>query len=1008
MKHILTLFLFLLLHQFSPLFAQNIGTQTRQQIAQIFNTYAQRETALQRPIRIRSIRLRRHRLTIHLSSNASYLPYRTTSVSSLYRQVRQALPASYRKYPIDLITDGQKIEQFIPLTQRTSPISQKRFSTHASHPLVERLSSPNHPTQGLSHRHIALWPSHGYYFEPQLNRWEWQRARMLQTVEDLYPQSYVLSYLVPMLENAGANVLLPRERDLNPCEVIVDNDPGIDISGYTEQTGKHPWQQGDKPGFAHLRSTYHDLQNPFREGSYRQCATVHQRQQSLARWTPNIPAAGQYAVYVSYHSLPQSAPDAHYTVYHRGGATHFRVNQRMGGGTWIYLGTFTFNKGRHLEQSITLTNQSAQAGSIVTADAIKIGGGMGHIARMRQPDTLKTGEILTHPNDQAHTSQYPRFCEGARYWLQWAGAPDSIYRSTQGKNDYIDDLRSRALWTNYLAGGSEVMPQQDGLRIPLDLAFAFHTDAGTTPNDSIIGTLGIYSHLPQYPATFPNGVSRQMSRLLVDLVQSSIVRDIRALHEPQWTRRAMWNKNYNEARVPQVPTMLLELLSHQNFADMRYGLDPRFQFTVSRAVYKGILQFIAFQNHQNYVVQPLPVDHFALHQQGKDSLRLTWQPVADPLEPTARAKQYIVYRRIGKGAFDNGTLVHQPHYTLRLPKDVICSFKVTALNEGGESFPSETLSAGRPSHSATRRPVLVINGFNRISAPDDFVAPAPADSLYAGFLADKDNGVAYLRDISYVGKMKEFRRNQPWRDDDASGFGDSYANYETRIIAGNSFDYPSLHGAAIMQSGYPFLSCSDEAVESGDVPLSDYRIVDLILGKEKQTKIGRGGVHPLTFKTFSPLLQQRITDYCKQSGTALFASGAYIGTDLWDNPLAAPQPQDLHFATQVLQYRWRADRAACSGAVNGVESDLLRIKGQYTYFDSPNEQSYVVESPDAIEPASGNAYTVMRYAENNLSAAIAYEGTYKTFIMGFPFESIRHAEARRQLMQQILHFFNPQ
>ena len=28
----------------------------------------------------------------------------------------------------------------------------------------------------------------------------------------------------------------------------------------------------------------------------------------------------------------------------------------------------------------------------------------------------------------------------------------------------------------------------------------------------------------------------------------------------------MWNKSYSESRVPEVPTMLLELLSHQNFA----------------------------------------------------------------------------------------------------------------------------------------------------------------------------------------------------------------------------------------------------------------------------------------------------------------------------------------------------------------------------------------------------------------------------------------------------------
>ena len=35
-------------------------------------------------------------------------------------------------------------------------------------------------------------------------------------------------------------------------------------------------------------------------------------------------------------------------------------------------------------------------------------------------------------------------------------------------------------------------PDGKGLNIPVNMAFAFHSDAGTTLNDSIIGTLGIY------------------------------------------------------------------------------------------------------------------------------------------------------------------------------------------------------------------------------------------------------------------------------------------------------------------------------------------------------------------------------------------------------------------------------------------------------------------------------------------------------------------------------------
>ena len=92
-----------------------------------------------------------------------------------------------------------------------------------------------------------------------------------------------------------------------------------------------------------------------------------------------------------------------------------------------------------------------------------------------------------------------------------------------------------------------------------------------------------------------------------------MVNDIRAKYEPNWTRRGMWDKSYYEARVPEVPALLMELLSHQNFADMKYGLDPQFRFDVSRAIYKGIAKFIAKRDHRECVIQPLPVNSFAIN-----------------------------------------------------------------------------------------------------------------------------------------------------------------------------------------------------------------------------------------------------------------------------------------------------------------------------------------------------------------------------------------------------------
>ena len=1004
--------------------AQELSTDIRQNIGKYLDDIARKEVSIGH-IRIDSVAVDGKTLQLFANMSCAYIPFREDNVREIYNGVKRLIPDEFASHKLEIYTNKRRIEELIPQALRNKPDKKaKTFAPAEGKPLITSISKAYTPTNGLHNRHIALWQSHGYYYEQKLTRWEWQRGRIFQTVEDLYTQSYVLPFLVPMLENAGANVLLPRERDCQLEEVIIDNDGCLtQASLYTETDGDKQWTNGRGEGFAHLHTQYTGFTNPFKEGTFRMTETIKKGKESTAEWIPDIPKSGQYAIYVSYQTLPNSTDEALYTVYHKGGSTQFKVNQQMGGGTWIYLGTFSFDAGRHNCYKVVLSNRSSKAGRIITADGVKIGGGMGNIARslsdkgstenLKSSDKAantdngqKQQEVMQHSADicdiPAMPSGYPRFCEAARYWLQWAGIPDSIYSESNGQNDYTDDYKCRGIWVNYLAGGSSVNPNEKGLNIPIDLAFAFHTDAGITLNDSIIGTLGIYQ-TDAYDGVFANGASRYLSHDLTDLIQSNIVRDIRTLYEPKWSRRGKWNRSYYEARVPRVPTMLLELLSHQNFADMRYGLDPRFRFTVSRAIYKGMLQFICSQYHMDYVVQPLPVDHFAIRNISENEIELTWQPVTDPLEPTANAEKYIVYTRIGDGDFDNGVLVEQSNYRTSLPAGVVCSFKVTAVNKGGESFPSEILSVGRAFQS--KGTVLVINGFDRISAPADFVAPAPADTLLAGFLDNVDHGVPYVKDISYTGKMKEFRRVTPWMDDDASGFGDSYGNYETQVIAGNTFDYPAVHGEAILQAGYSFVSCSDEAVEDGNVNMNDYAYVDLILGKECQTKMGRGGVKPLEFKTFSQSMQQAITTYCQQGGN-LFVSGSYVGTDLWNNRLTPPDETDKKFATEVLKYQWRVNQAAAEGCVKSVASPFGKPNGDYRFHNKLNADCYVVEAPDAIEPASPEAYTFIRYSENNLSAGVAYRGNYKTCVLGFPFETLRTAEERNRLMEAIMAFFN--
>ena len=993
-----------------PVQAQNYSIELQKRIGEKINSIVQQEVSVGK-VAIDTI-IENKTINVIFNDNLSYYPLRKESVNLFYHLIKQEL-SSEKQIDKDLIiySDNHPIEFLIPKYHQGNRKNKNTFSHSNKRPFIENISKPYQSSKGLYNRHIALWQSHGFYYEPKLSRWEWQRARIFQTVEDLYTQSFVLPYLVPMLEAAGANVFLPRERDTQTHEIIIDNDGAFaNKSLYIEENKENLWTEGLKKGFAHTKAYYQDDENPFSLGTYRQTTTIKRGEASTISWIPEIPESGEYAVYVSYKTLPNSTSRAHYTVHHNGKETEFIINQKMGGGTWIYLGTFYFPAGVNQNCKVTLSNLSKNKGDAITAHAVKIGGGYGNIARTvsskgasenlkssdkRQDASTPTVEkSIKYPYE---VSGYPRFTEAARYWLQWAGIPDSIYSPSKGVNDYTDDYQCRGLWVNYLAGGSMANPTEEGLNIPIDLAFAFHSDAGTTFNDSIIGTLGIF-RTGSYNGKYTNGVSRYAARELTDLIQTQIVNDIRNLYHPNWTRRGMWNKSYSEASTPKVPTMLLELLSHQNFADMRYGLDPRFRFTVSRSIYKGILKYLSSQYNTEYEVQPLPVEAFTSEFIDENKVRLTWEPVEDILEPTAKAKRYIVYTKIGQGDFDQGTIVKTNSYEQDIPLGVVVSFKITALNDGGESFPSETLSVGRAFNS--KGDVLVINGFTRISAPDDF--DAQGDSI-AGFLDDKDHGVPYIKDISYIGKMKEFRRIIPWMDDDASGFGDSYGNFETQVIAGNTFDYPAIHGKSILKAGYSFVSCSKKSVEIKKALLTQYPIIDLILGKEKQSKMGAGENQQLQYKTFSKELQSQISNFCENGGSILI-TGSYITSDIYDNPLATKQDEDVEFLNNVLKIKWRVGRAATMGGIKEVTSPLSNHNNKYTFNQNLSEKIYRVESPDAIEPANKDSHTVLRYTENNLSAGVAFSGAYKVYAMGVPFEVIQSEDKKDELMATILSF----
>lgn len=946
--------------------AQDIERNVKERLTDYFGRYTATAKISTPKLKSVDIDYERKTIAIHASESFAYQPFRPETVEAVYNQVKELLPGPVHYYRLTIFADGKPIEELIPNIYRNKKKDKERMSLKTDYKgaaWVKNISRPNEISRGLQDRHIAIWQSHGNYFKNDKNEWGWQRPRLFCTTEDLFTQSFVLPYVIPMLENAGAIVYTPRERDTQKNEIIVNNDTP-NASLYLEVGSKKAhWATAPIKGFAQKKAIYRDGENPFTDGTCRFIPTERKKKnkdQAFAEWVPTLPAKGEYAVYVSYRTLPNSVSDAKYLVFHNGGVTEFKVNQKIGGGTWVYLGTFEFDKGNNDYGMVVLSNESSEHG-VVCADAVRFGGGMGNIAR--------GGKI----------SGLPRYLEGARYSAQWAGMPYEVYAGRKGENDYADDINTRSNTINYLSGGSVYNPQQPGLSIPLEMTMALHSDAGCSKTDELIGSLGIYT------TDFNNGklntgIDRYASRDLADILLTQIQKDIYSSYNLSWTRRSMWNRNYSETRLPATPSTIIELLSHQNFADMQLGHDPNFKFTVGRAIYKGILQFVAGQHDKEYVVQPLPVSNFAIRfGKKKNTLELSWKGENDPQEPTAQPREYIVYTRIGYGGFDNGTLVSKTSHTVKIEPGLVYSFKVTAVNRGGESFPSEILSAYKAKRERER--VLIINGFDRVSGP------AVINTFdKAGFDLEQDPGVPYLSNISFSGAQIGFDRAQAGKEGEGS-LGYSGRELEGMKIAGNTFDYPFVHGKAIQAAGkYSFVSCSDEAVENGTVTLEDYPVVDYILGMEKEDP-----VHKVYYKTFSSAMQRIITSYC-QSGGNLFVSGAYVGSDM------SGTQGNREFTEKILKYGYQSSMTdKSSNRINGLGRTI-------TIPRVPNETSYAVPAPDCIVPVD-TAFPVFTYVPGNQSAGIAYKGNYRTFVLGFPFESIQSEADRATIMAGILGFF---
>ena len=528
--------------------------------------------------------------------------------------------------------------------------------------------------------------------------------------------------------------------------------------------------------------------------------------------------------------------------------------------------------------------------------------------------------------DERHPglSGMPRWTEGARYWLMHQQADSTLWDLYDG-NEYKDDMKSRGLWVN-------------SLETDVDLCVALHTDGLDSGDDStIVGTLVIYTAKDDDGNTvLRDGRDRERSnRNLGDWIQTQLTEDLRTL-APEWTRRQLKEANYCESRVPVVPSIILELLSHKNMADMRYGLDPAFRFAACRAVYKGILRYL---NGKEAVVQPLPVHEMAIAPDGT----IRWTAPIDSLEPSATPTYYMVYVRADEGEWDVQQVEKKTELKLNLQRGVQYDCYVVAGNDGGLSMPGPMVSAYlAPDEKAPM--ALIVDAFDDVYGPDWF-----ADSTFAGIVPGT---YACESDFTcaYIGEQWDYRRASLWTNDDNCGWGACYRDHAGQLTVGNTRDWAMRHGRALRQMKISYVSTTAGLMTEPD---ERFKMVDYICGRQR--------------RPIGETQKEMLAAYLAKGGRLLLSTDHFSAID----------PK---WAVQNLHASFYAARATRSGRIVG--------KRHYQLLLTPNEEQLFTCTPEGLKIAGG-ASVMATYRDMRCPAAVGFKGPKnKTLVFGFPLEAV--------------------
>ena len=217
----------------------------------------------------------------------------------------------------------------------------------------------------------------------------------------------------------------------------------------------------------------------------------------------------------------------------------------------------------------------------------------------------------------------------------------------------------------------------------------------------------------------------------------------------------------------------------------------------------------------------------------------------------------------------------------------------------------------------------------------------------------------------------------------------------------NTFDFIKEHGSALHNNDYLFDSASNEAIINKYIKLTDYQIVDWILGEEGTAT-----------SSFNDIEQSLIQEFLMDGGK-LFVSGSEVGYDLSDKG----DNNDKLFYEKFLRANYISDAAGGRQAnynAYGVQGTLF--DGVNLSFDDGTQGSYDVDWPDGIKPISNEEINLKFEGvdyDSSGGAGISYRGGFGgsplsggLVYLTIGFESIYPENKRNIIMKRVMHYLD--